>query len=57
MYQKKRYRIFEQKIEIDELPDDCTDKLQHNMLIRYLDRPNVTFKNGEYKTIDQLCFT
>ena len=53
---EKRFRIFKKKAEIDELPGDSTDIFQHNMLDRYLDRPNENFKNGEYKIIDQLCF-
>ena len=53
---EKRYRIFKKKAEIDELPDDSTDIFQRNMFDRYLDRPNENFKNGEYISIDQLCF-
>ena len=38
-----RYRIFREKEELDELPDDGTDIFQKIMLDRYTDRP-VTFK-------------
>ena len=38
------------------LPDHSTNLFQHNMLDRYLDRPNRDFKNGKYNIIDQLCF-
>ena len=30
---------------------------KRNMLDRYIDRPNSTFKGGKYSVIDQLCFS
>ena len=47
----KRYRLFKKKNEIDVLPDDNTDLFQRNMLVRYLDRPIKSFKNGACKVL------
>ena len=47
----KRY-----KSGIEELPIDSTDLFERNMLDRYLDRRNESFKNGKYKMIDKLWF-
>ena len=41
--------MFKKKYEIDELADNNTDIFQHNMLERYIGRPNDHFK------IDLLC--
>ena len=49
---RKRYRIFHNKEEIDELPDDSTDIFQRNMLDRYIDLPNKNFMGG----IGAMCF-
>ena len=40
---ERRYRIFQNKEEIDELPDDSTDIFQRNMLDRYIDQPDKNF--------------
>ena len=53
---EKRYWMFRKKVEIDELTHDSTSIFQRNMLDYYLDRPNKTFKSGQYQTIDQICF-
>ena len=53
---EKRYKIFKKKSGIEELPIDSTDLFQRNMLDRYLDRRNESFKNGKYKAIDKLWF-
>ena len=53
---EKEYKIFKQKNEIDELPDDSTDFFQSNMLDRYLNRPSESLKNCSDKVIDKLCF-
>ena len=45
---KKRYRIFKRKCQIDELPEVSTVIFQHDMLNRYLDRPDESFKSGMY---------
>ena len=52
----KRYRIFQNKEEIDELPEDSTDIFQRNMLYRYIDWPDKNFKAGRYSAIDAMCF-
>ena len=52
----KQYRLFKKKNETDVLPDDNNDLFQRNMLVRYLDRPSKSFKNGAYKVIGQLCY-
>ena len=36
----KRYKIFQNKEEIDELPEDSNDIFQRNMLDRYIDQPD-----------------
>ena len=53
---EKRYRIFRNKEEIDELPEDSTDIFQRNMQDRYIDRPDKNFMAGRYNTIDAMCF-
>ena len=52
---EKRYKIFEKKADIDELPDNSTDLFQYNML-DHLDRPTRDFENGKYSITDQLSF-
>ena len=54
---EKRYRIFKKKCQIDELPEDSTEIFQRNMLDRYLDRPDESFKNGMYREISNMCFS
>ena len=39
-----RYRIAKSEDELTELPDNSTDIFKRNMLDRYVDRPNATFK-------------
>ena len=46
-----RYRIFQNKNEIDELPEDSTDILQRNMLNRYIDWPEKNFMGERYTTL------
>ena len=53
---EKRYRIFQNKEEIHELPEDSTDIFQRNMLDRYIDRPDKNFMAGRYSAIDAMCF-
>ena len=52
----KRYRVCKSEEELEELPPDSTDVFKRNSLDRYMDRPNVTFKRGQYYMIDNLCF-
>ena len=54
---EKRYRIFQKKCQIDEPPEDSTELFQRNMLDRYLDRPDESFKNGMYREISNMCFS
>ena len=53
---EKRYRICRSEEEITNMPSDSTDIFKKNMLDRYTDRPNRTFKNGKYRLIDSMCF-
>ena len=53
---EKRYRIFQNKEEIDELPEDSTNIFQRNMLDRYIDRPDKNFMAGRCSAIDAMCF-
>ena len=50
-----RYRIYHKK-ELDETPDDITNRFQSNMLERYTDRPDSQFWNRKYVISDNLCF-
>ena len=54
---EKRYRIYKKKCQIDELPEDSTEIFQRNMLDRYLDRPDESFKNGMYREMSNMCFS
>ena len=53
---EKRYRIFRNKEEIDELLEDSADIFQHNMLDRYIDWPDENLMGGKYSAIDAMCF-
>ena len=53
---EKRYKIFQNKEEIDELPEDSTDIFECNILDRYIDRPGKNFMAGRYRAIDVMCF-
>ena len=53
---ERRYRIFENKTELDEFPEDSTDVFQRNMLDHYIDRPDASFQSGKYKEVDSSCF-
>ena len=37
--------------------EDITEIFQCNMLDRYLDRPDESFKNGMYREISNMCFS
>jgi len=56
-FQKKRYRVCRTEEEISNLPPDSTDIFKRNMLDRYMDRPNLEFKNGKYSMIDKMCYS
>ena len=51
-----RFRICLSEEEINELPSESTDIFKRNMLDRYLDRPDSTFKNSKFQILDQFCF-
>jgi len=53
---EKRYRVCRSEEEIANMPEDETDIFKKNMLDRYTDRPNLTYKNGKYRIIDSLCY-
>ena len=53
---EKRFRICCCEEELSELPEDSTDVFKRNMLHRYIDRPNETYKNGRYRMVDKMCF-
>ena len=53
---EKRFRICRTEVELSELPEDSTDVFKRNMLDRYMDRPNETYKNGKYSVVDTMCF-
>ena len=42
---RKRYRIYHNREEIDELPEDSTDIFQRNKLDRYVDWPDKNLDN------------
>ena len=52
----KRYRVCKCKTELQSLPPDSTDVFKRNNIDRYIDRPNVAFKGGQYSMVDNLCF-
>ena len=51
-----RYRIFKTEEEILNMADDETNVFKRNMLDRYIDRPNSSFKNGKFAIIDSICY-
>ena len=54
---EKWYRIFKKKFQIVEPPKYSTEILQRNMLERYLDCPDESFKNGMYKEVSNMSFS
>ena len=52
---ENRFRICKSEEELNELPDDSSDIFKHNMLDRYMDRPDNSFKNGKYKILNTMC--
>ena len=53
---EKRYKMFRNKADIDELPEDSVDVFKQNMIDRYMDRPNRFFMRGKYAVLDTLCY-
>ena len=54
---EKWYRMFKKKCQIVELPEYSTEILQRNMLDRFLDSPDESFKNGMYREVTNLFFS
>ena len=46
-----KHRIFEKEVKTEELPDYSVDRFQRNMLERYLDQLNKSFKSDKYEII------
>ena len=53
---EKRYSMFRSKGDLEGLPGDSTDVFQRNMLDRYLDKLDATFKSGKFAYLDSICF-
>ena len=54
---EKRYRVCLTEKEIKELPEDSIAIFKRNMVDRYCDRPNTTFRNAKYSILDGFCFS
>ena len=52
----ERYRMCKTPEELAELPEDSTEVFKKNILDRYLDRPNATFINGKYRSVNNVCY-
>ena len=52
----ERYRVFKSEEEIEELEDDSTNVFKRNTLDRYVERPNVSFKNGNFSVFEDMCY-
>ena len=53
---RKAFRICRTEEELSELPEDSPAVFKRNMLDRYMNRPNETYKNGKYSVVDRMCF-
>ena len=53
---KKRFKMLRLKEEISCLPDDSKDIFKKNMLDRYMDRPDESFLNGRYNSMNLICY-
>ena len=51
-----RYRVCRNEAELLAMPDDSTDMFIHNMLDRYIDRPNHTFAGGKIQGVRHILF-
>ena len=47
--------MFRRKEDLHKLPLGSTDVIQHNILDRYIDRPDLIFHNSRFAAIDLLC--
>ena len=53
---ENRFCICKTEKELGELPDDSCDIFKHNMLDRYIDRPNASFQKGKYNVLNNMCY-
>ena len=53
----QRLRIRKSDDEIGQLDDDSTEIFKSNVTERYCDRPNSTFINGKFETVNNICLT
>ena len=49
---KDRYRLCCSEEELQEMCEDSTDIFTHNMLDRYIDRPDLIFAGGKFSILD-----
>ena len=52
----ERYRVFKSEEELEDLDDDSSNVFKRNMLDRYLERPDSTFKNGQFSMFEAMCY-
>ena len=50
------FKMLRLKEEISCLPDDSKDIFKKNMLDRYMDRPDESFLNGCYNSMNLICY-
>ena len=52
------HRVFQvgQKKNNIFLKEYSSDVFKHNMLYRYIDRPNLTHAGGKYRVLEKFCF-
>ena len=55
-FPENRFRISKTEEQLSELPDDSSDIFKHKMLDRYMDRPNATFKKGNDRVLNDMCY-
>ena len=54
---EKQFRVCLREYEISDLLQDSKGNFKHDMMDRYIDRPNNKYKNGKYRVLDSMCFT
>ena len=54
---EKQFRVRLREYEISDLLQDSKGNFKHDMMDRYIDRPNADYKNGKYRVLDSMCFT
>ena len=53
---ENRFRVYLDKKEIKDLPEDLADIFKKNMVDRYVGQPDLTFAAGKYAMADQMCY-